>query len=202
MYLAETARNSRTQMKTNDTPVKILFLDIDGVLHPLGANNLPKYASLNELSSRVDCDVLNGDDPDYISQVVKGEFMSDNMTELCRIIDNTGAVIVLSSTWRTSSYQYKAAVRELGKIGIKQENFQCTPNFGSISTREVEICSFIRQCSMRIQSYCCLDDADLKDWDEAVFDSSCFVKCDSSKGLTNYDAICAISILNSNLTQY
>jgi hypothetical protein len=40
----------------------ILFLDVDGVLHPLNEKSLPSLATLEALSARADDDIADADD--------------------------------------------------------------------------------------------------------------------------------------------
>ena len=199
--------NIRVKSATSSQPKhkKLLFLDIDGVLHPLGENSLPTHASLEDLSARVDLELAHGDDPNFISPQVQGEFLAENMCQLCRVIAATDAEIILSSTWRTTPYQRRAAIDQLHKHGIKQEVFRSTPELGTGATcREQEICLFLDQeydqdahnVSTELLSYVCVDDADLCRWEESTFDPGCFVRCQASEGLTELDATKLITLLN------
>lgn len=74
--------------------MKIVFLDIDGVL-----NSQNRAIQLQDLHKRGLCseeDVLNWDLP-----------YEDTLSALKRIVDATGAEIVLSSTWRRSPERVK-----------------------------------------------------------------------------------------------
>ena len=110
---------------------KIIFLDVDGVLHPLGPNHLPLTSTLDDLSSRTDEELALLDQPLilqdlFTTRVVEGEFTQkcmSNLKDLCS--RNPGALIVLSSTWRTTPYTFRAVERELGKYGL--EVFGSTP---------------------------------------------------------------------------
>ena len=66
---------------------RLLFLDVDGVLHPLGANHLPLNASVEDLAARADEDTAaDDDDPQHVSRVCAGEFEPGNMIQLARIV--------------------------------------------------------------------------------------------------------------------
>lgn len=189
---------------------KILFLDIDGVLHPLTSSSLPLHASLTDLVARVDLDLQHGDEEEYMSPTVSGEFMPLNMAHLSRIIKETNAEIVLSSTWRTTNYQYRAAVYQLKCHGVCQGIYECTPQLGmGQSCREQEISLYLQRVTIANPSveyrYCCIDDAELcwnsshvSDNEECVFQFNplCFVRCDSATGITEDDARKVIKILN------
>lgn len=181
---------------------KLLFLDIDGVLHPLAPNSLPLLANLDELSARVDLEITHGHEPDFISPPVSGEFQQENMLQLCRIVACTCAELILTSTWRATSYQRRAAVTQLHKHGIIQDHIRCTPLLGTgASCREEEICAFLQKQNLttgstETVSYCCVDDADLSQWDETIFSADRFVRCQASKGLNADDASRIIAILN------
>ena len=183
----------------------IVFLDIDGVLHPVGDNNLPLYASLEDLVARTDSDLDCDDtDPNYISPPVKGEFVQENMRAFKHLIEVTRPSIVLSTTWRTKVYSIRAIERQLKEHGISAPIVGCTPMMdSSLCNREDEICSYIRDNQCHIKSYCILDDMELAESRNSdrvgAFDADKFVKCDPKKGFTMDGAERAISILKDSL---
>lgn len=185
-----------------DKRYNIVFLDIDGVLHPLGDNNLPLYATLQDLVARNDSD-LNCDDtdPNYMSPPVKGEFMEKNMSALRHLMQVIRpSAIVLSSTWRTRAYSVRAIEKRLKEHGICAPVVGCTPVMDStLCNREDEICSYLRDHQSSIKSYCILDDMKLTQSRNGntvgPFDPHRFVKCDPNKGLTMDEVEIAISIL-------
>jgi hypothetical protein len=107
--------------------MKIIFLDIDGVIC------LPSSMKFH----------LWGPDPNCVAQVN-------------RIIEVTGAKIVLSSSWKHIEPTYPAAYQRVLNLGIRGEIIDHTPDEGSIrgaGDREKEIHRWL------IESYGSLQDA-------------------------------------------
>lgn len=52
--MADSATSKKAQQQK---PLRLVFLDVDGVLHPLGPNHLPKGADVEQLGARVDEDL-------------------------------------------------------------------------------------------------------------------------------------------------
>ena len=84
--------------------LKVIFLDVDGVLHPLGKNYLPKI-SLDLLANRTDNDMNHqeicsskecGISCGYLSPLLEGEFTSECMEQLSRILKETGIFLFFS----------------------------------------------------------------------------------------------------------
>ena len=100
-------------------PLRVIFLDVDGVLHPLGPNFLPCLAVPDELFARTDDELEHCEEEGFVFTVVAGEFVPPCMAQLKRIVDTTGATIVLSSTWRAEGYLVRAVDDELSKAGIQ-----------------------------------------------------------------------------------
>ena len=96
--------------------MKFVVLDVDGVLHPLGANGLPVNAKLDDLLERADNDLE--DDGSCVFRAVAGEFEPHCMAELARAVAKTGAQIVLSTTWRETPPQRRAVDRKLQEFSI------------------------------------------------------------------------------------
>jgi hypothetical protein len=99
--------------------LRVIFLDVDGVLHPLGPNFLPSLAVPEDLFSRTDDEFEHGEEAGFVFRVVPGEFVPTCMAELKRIVDTTGASIVLSSTWRAEPYLVRAVDDQLAKAGFR-----------------------------------------------------------------------------------
>lgn len=152
--------------------MKIIFLDIDGVLNCTDApmNN--------------DCFV---DD--------------DKIMLLKRIVDETGANIVLTSSWRDGWYDqdlgehtvirelYETLVRKLAEYDL--ELMDKTSRLGTYRRDEIE--SWMTECGEKIEAYVILDD--LEAWHfEGMTDR--FVKADRRVGLTEQLATMAINVLN------
>lgn len=140
--------------------MKIIFLDIDGVL-----NN---WASIAE-----NIHILN-----------------DKCLLIRRIIEETGAKIVISSTWRLNS-----TVDELNKmlwsVGIPYNSvISKTPSMTGI--RGVEIETWLKD-NDQVERYCIIDD----DSDFLDYQKKYFVQTNMKSGLTTKLAKQAINILNT-----
>lgn len=68
----------------------IIFLDVDGVLHPLDEKHFPVGAEVADLVSRADEDAEDVDDLG-VSRVCTGEFHSKSMENLNLAVTRTGA---------------------------------------------------------------------------------------------------------------
>jgi len=64
---------------------------------------------------------------DATASVVEGEFLPDNMAALASIVQQTGARIVLSSTWRETWPQRRAVEKQLIAHGISGGVADVTP---------------------------------------------------------------------------
>lgn len=177
---------------TTRTPQQILFLDVDGVLHPLGKNFLPCYAYLEDLVARTDSDLMYGDDIGYVSPFVHGEFCEPNMSALRYIVQKIPNIkIVLSSTWRETSCQRAAVLREMKKNGVfpaaDQDFCGFTPVLGE---RHVEILTWLEKFAALNTIWVALDDTKLN------LSPENFVQCDSALGLQKIDADKIIHLLS------
>jgi hypothetical protein len=172
----------------------VIFLDVDGVLHPLSPNHLPLHADPADLSARADEELAEAIHPKQdalspITRVVEGEFLPECMKELKRIVDMCGASIVLSTTWRETEAGRAAVKQQLDKAGIPASKvIGCTPHFES-NSRAAEISDWVSTHS--ITRYVALDDMEMD------LDQSHFVRTDMGCGLTAADATLAIKILGS-----
>lgn len=158
--------------------MKIIFLDIDGVLNPVhNMNALHKMWKVSEGK------IKSKDDYGYF-------FLDHNVNALAHIIELTQAKIVLSSTWRL-----------MGEIRIRQlwdhrklpgELYSVTPSTNE-AIRGKEIDMWLNSFKEEgITSYVIIDD----DRDMLPEQSGKFVKTNSYYGLTMADATKAIEILN------
>lgn len=159
--------------------MKVIFLDIDGVLN---------------------CDTTT-------NRIFGYDFVDDDKVDrLKRIIDETGAKVVLSSTWRTGWYDLEkgrgntldadlfiALERRLLKSGI--EMIDKTPVFkGHLSVRGQEIRYWIEHSEEDIESFVILED-----WESLYpYNDDNIVWTDGYDGLTDKDVESAIKILNKN----
>ena len=166
----------------------VIFLDVDGVLHPLGPNHLPLHSSLSDLTSRADEELASPDT--YPTRVCDGEFTPECMSNLKKIVADTGASIVLSSTWRETHPSRLAVLQQLAEYDIPPF-VGCTPIHGSGSNaRASEITAYARENN--ISKYIALDDQDMD------LPPANFVRTDMGSGLTASDAKQAIKkLLNS-----
>lgn len=119
--------------------MKILFLDVDGVLN-----------SLLFFRTRPRSDYLSDDRLDL--QAIE---------RLNRITDETGAKIVVSSTWRLPyvwNNQLAMLIVALQKTGIKGEIIGMTPDHQTQYGRGGEIQDWMNNCGLQIDSFVILDD--------------------------------------------
>eukprot|EP00036_Acanthoecidae_sp_10tr_P016641 CAMPEP_0206297888 /NCGR_PEP_ID=MMETSP0106_2-20121207/6406_1 /ASSEMBLY_ACC=CAM_ASM_000206 /TAXON_ID=81532 /ORGANISM="Acanthoeca-like sp., Strain 10tr" /LENGTH=187 /DNA_ID=CAMNT_0053728571 /DNA_START=123 /DNA_END=686 /DNA_ORIENTATION=- len=168
---------------------RVVFLDVDGVLHPLNAKGHPANASLDALVARADAEATHSDDEVWEFPVVAGEFGVPQMTQLARAVAASGAAIVLSSTWREGTASRLAVVRQLTAYGIP-EPMGCTPRVGNGSTRQrpAEIRAWLDSHPEVVQ-WVAVDDADLGGDDVPhALEPERVVRCDPGRGLTPADA--------------
>ena len=158
--------------------MKIIFLDIDGV--------------------------LNGHD--WCEPAKSNRIRYQCIRELNRIIEATGAKIVLSSAWRymihggamtTTGFEYlfrthgSCGVRIIGVTKRDEDTPGYDPSKGLGDVRSEQIRSWISDESLNIESFVILDD-------EGEFDKELMphlVKCDPGNGMLAEQADAAISIL-------
>ena len=155
--------------------MKVIFLDIDGVL------NSRIYDRKRNWNENTDID-------------------ETRLPVLKSIVDRTEAVIVLSSTWRTHWDKDPALCGEdgeyinktLAKYGL--EIYSKTPDYGLCGERKDEITGWLTSAKEEIESFVILDDYAFG-WDE-LFDN--FVKTNPNfgLGLEEEHAGKAIKILN------
>lgn len=123
----------------------IIFLDVDGVLHPLNEKHLPSNVKMEELYQRVEEEEEAGDSLE-MTRILEGEFMPDIMQRLSKTIDtcaaaaataatsNNSVSIVLSSTWRETVPGRRAVNAKLKEFGIPIVS-SCTPHLQSMHVR-------------------------------------------------------------------
>ncbi len=120
--------------------MKVIFLDIDGVLND---ENSPSMS--NQLFDPQDIDIK------YVKRLNK-------------IIEKTGAKIVVSSSWRKSiSYGLGLTIDELRETlnnrGLNGEIIDITPHlYGIDNERPEEIEDWLNNCEYEIDSFVILDD--------------------------------------------
>lgn len=157
--------------------MKVIFLDIDGVL------NYEGYGRVTSTGAR------------FVDPVL--------IKKLKKIIDCTGAKVVLSSTWRKGIYDMREGkndttdardvselITELKKYGV--EIFAVTPMLGMV-LRGDEIRAFLSEWrGEEIDKFVIIDDIPIM-----YPYNSVFVNTDYRKGITDSDVERAIAILGS-----
>ena len=157
--------------------MKIIFLDIDGVLNSRDYDRRRDWTTLSDIDeTRVP----------FIKQIV----------------DATGAVIVLSSTWRMHWESDRAkcsadglyVIETLGKYGV--EIYDKTPDLGHHANRPEEIKQYLDEFGEDVESFVIIDDY-MYGWGKL---SDNFVRTDpyGSLGIDESTAERAIKILNGN----
>jgi hypothetical protein len=143
-----------------------VFLDVDGVLHPLTAKSLPVGADLDELCARADeqMDDANQRDPRYVTRILPQEFRPECLAELKRLVGGALARIVLSSTWRLQGCDRRAVERRLVAAGVVPPSscpLACTPSLGAHTGRGArgrEIRAWLDRRAASDAAYVVLDD--------------------------------------------
>lgn len=174
---------------------RVVVLDVDGVLHPLNEKGLPLHAALEDLHARADEDrgADEEDDGERLATTVEGEFVPSCMGELARAIAETGAEIVLSSTWRETPPERRAVDAKL------QENFMpcsigCTPRLSVLrGGRAAEILAWASEQPAETR-WVAVDDVDLR-LGPVSLPPERFIHVDHQTGLTAADADTLIAIL-------
>lgn len=148
------------------TNVKLVFLDVDGVL-----NNMDSCRSGTEIQD-------------------------DKLKLLKKIINCTGAEIVISSSWRLVDHELKQLSQALKKYDM--EYIGCTPK---LFYRTDEIASFMKDYrknnkDLNISHWIAIDDINLSKWNAKLMKDH-FVHTSLLKGLTQFDVEKAIQLLNA-----
>jgi hypothetical protein len=159
--------------------IKVIFLDIDGVMNSRNGEIqkhdllLEKYGDSEKIPWWESIQ-LDSPAPNHIEQ-------------LNRIVEETNAVVVISSSWREnmSSLMWN---RFFCALGFKGEIIGETPR--CYNRRGIEIETWIKKHD-NVQSFVILDDDD----DMEPYMNK-LVLCNNCTGLTNVEAEKAIKILN------
>jgi len=173
---------------------KVIFLDIDGVLHPLGPNHLP-LVPIEALIARTEAEDTHLANPisDWKLPILPGEFTADCVGQLGRVLSHTHAKIVLSSSWRLQPHLRAAVNDELARLlpQLNTEIVGYTPVLGSGGAlgRSDEISAWLAQHP--VDSWVAIDDAALD-----TLPDGRRVKTAMEQGFTSNDADRAIEILN------
>ena len=175
--------------------MKVLFLDIDGVLN---SDNWFAYRIYCVKNNMVNI-LMNFVDTDDCNIKHKLTMLDDRaIANLNRIIEETGCKVVLSSLWRSPSESENIFTQDLLKLkGFKYEFYDVTPRlwFSDFSTRrgeEINVWLDKESEKHEIESFVILDD----DSDILPEQMNNFVHVDGQVGLTDRDVLIAIEILN------
>ena len=176
--------------------MKVLFLDIDGVLNSQNWFGYRLYCSKNNIYDRI----LNFTDinDEYINH--KLSMIDDRaIVNLNRIIEETGCKVVLSSSWKSSRKSVNDLTQYILKIkGFKYELYGVTPRlwrdeFGTQRGEEIQMWMDKESEKNKIESFVILDD----DSDILPEQMKNFIHIDGQVGLIDKDVVTAIKILNN-----
>lgn len=175
--------------------MKVLFLDIDGVLNSENWFAYRIYCVKNNMVNIL----MNFVDTDDRNIKHKLTMLDDRaIANLNRIIEETGCKVVLSSSWRSSIESENIFTQNLLKLkGFKYEFYDVTPRlwFSDFSIRRGEEIKFWLDKESEkheIESFVILDD----DSDMLPEQMNNFIHVDGQVGLTDRDVLTAIEILN------
>lgn len=175
--------------------MKVLFLDIDGVLNSENWFAYRIYCVKNNMVNIL----MNFVDTDDRNIKHKLTMLDDRaIANLNRIIEETGCKVVLSSSWRSSIESENIFTQNLLKLkGFKYEFYDVTPRlwFSDFSIRRGEEIKFWLDKESEkheIESFVILDD----DSDMLPEQINNFIHVDGQVGLTDRDVLTAIEILN------
>ena len=175
--------------------MKVLFLDIDGVLNSENWFAYRIYCVKNNMVNIL----MNFVDTDDRNIKHKLTMLDDRaIANLNRIIEETGCKVVLSSSWRSSIESENIFTQNVLKLkGFKYEFYDVTPRlwFSDFSIRRGEEINFWLDKESEkheIESFVILDD----DSDMLPEQMNNFIHVDGQVGLTDRDVLTAIEILN------
>ena len=175
--------------------MKVLFLDIDGVLNSENWFAYRIYCVKNNMVNIL----MNFVDTDDRNIKHKLTTLDDRaIANLNRIVEETGCKVVLSSSWRSSIESENIFTQNLLKLkGFKYEFYDATPRlwFSDFSIRRGEEIKFWLDKESEkheIESFVILDD----DSDMLPEQMNNFIHVDGQVGLTDRDVLTAIEILN------
>lgn len=176
--------------------MKVLFLDIDGVLNSQNWFGYMQYCIKNNMYNRVMNFV---DTPDEYTEYKLTMLDDRAIANLNRIVEETGCKIVLSSSWRClwNPNENERTIEALKLKGFKYDFYGLTPripqnDFGQ--ERGIEIQAWIDKELEKneIESFVILDD----DNDMLPEQMDKFILINNQYGLSDIDVFKAIEILN------
>lgn len=150
--------------------IKVLFLDVDGVLNTFGSQH---------------------------RQAIGSVISNKHVGRLRDILAHTGAYIVLSTAWRNSAAATQFLYQRLKECGIPVERVVIgkTPNIYP-TKRSQEIQQWLKKCRLEVDQWVAIDDMNLAKSTPRFMDGH-FVNTDANVGMTKTDAGQMITILNS-----
>jgi hypothetical protein len=161
--------------RNSENHEKVLFLDIDGVLQPYGAQDRFKHIKEADEFNRKLLDEFSVDYSRYnVYDVMAVYYDWDKgaVAELKRILDTTGAKIVLSSDWRDKTiYRMADLCRIHGLDGYlidatpsteerNQRDVENNPEYKQMIYRAIEISMYVND-HPEIKNYVAIDDMHL-----------------------------------------
>ena len=175
-------RSIFNESRTRDPTVPTIFLDIDGVCHPLKPSGHCLRASMDALAARADAEM---DLPeDAVASTITGEFEPENMRALAACAQQCGARFVLSSTWRETAPQRRAVDAQLIAAGMPPIS-----GYTMLGTRwrYEQILQYVHE--FKLTKWVAIDDAELK------LPCEHYVRVDPAVGFTDRDAECVCALL-------
>lgn len=170
--------------------MKVLFLDIDGVLNSELWYTHVQYCITHDKKDEIFSNEFSNENDSFVDYHIDPRLVEN----LNFIIEKTGCEIVLSSSWRSRNKEaMKVLNSQLRHKGLIKEYFDVTPRSNS-RIRGEEIKEWLNKNSkqLEIESLCIIDDdSDMLDEQQKFF-----VNTDPYVGLTSHDADMAIEILN------
>merc|ERR1719461_1896483 len=139
---------------------KLLFVDLDGVTHPL----------------------MNSDD-EVSNALLFGE---EQMREIARVVEETQCSVILSSSWRMFDSTYLRAQNEFSKFDM---TIKGRTSVDKALTREEQIFQYVKEHGDP-QTWAVVDDAALgfRDSEADLAVRERFVKTDCKVGITELEA--------------
>ena len=175
--------------------MKVLFLDIDGVLNSQNWFGYMQYCIKNNMHNKL----LNFVDTNDEHTKYKLRMLDDRaIANLNRIVEETGCKVVLSSSWRSSRESDNIFTQYVLKLkGFNYELYDITPRiwakeFGTQRGEEIQLWMNKESEKNEIESFVILDD----DLDMLPEQMNNFIHVDGQVGLTDKDVFKAIEILN------
>ena len=175
----------------------VVFLDVDGVLHPLNERGFPLLAELSDLIARNE----EGEKtPEVASRVCDGEFHTPCMQALQRLHASTQAHFVLTSTWRQAANDVAAVNGQLRKWDLPQL-IACTGRVEG-GSRAAEIAAWLADhpgTGAETRPFVILDDYPIPEKGCATSSllqlGTHLVQTDPAVGFSEHDVDSAIAIL-------